>query len=60
MIKDLLLPETDRAVLIQLIVTVVALVLVTVATRKTIKEVRLLIWGMFLMVFAWFALRALH
>ncbi len=60
MIRDLLLPATDRAVLIQVVVTVVALVAVSIATRKIDKEIRLLIWGIFMMIFSWFAIRALH
>lgn len=46
--------------LIQVAVVTIALVVATIASRKIVKEVRLLIWGVFMMIFAWFALRALH
>ena len=59
-VVDLLLPTTDRAVLIQWMVMVPFWLFVLVAVRRQDKDVRTFVLGLAMVNLAWFAARTVH
>lgn len=59
-VLDLLLPKTDRMVLIQTIVMGLFWLVVIFATWRRSRDVRHFIWGLATMNAAWFAFRTVH
>ena len=57
---DLLLPKTDRVVVIQWIVAAVFWTAALVAVRNWHREGRTFVLGLAVITFAWFAARTVH
>lgn len=57
---DLVLPKTDRMVLIQTVVMGVFWLVAVVLTWRQPRDIRHFVWGLATMNAAWFALRTVH
>lgn len=57
---DLLLPDTDREVLIQWAVMTPFWLVVIFAIRRRSKDVRTFVYGLAMLNLAWFAARTVH
>ncbi len=59
-IIDMLLPTSDSVVKIQILIASLFWAVVLFRTRNKQKEAKLFLWGLAVITFAWFALRAMH
>ena len=57
---DLLLPESDRAALVQIVVAAVFWLVVVAWSLRWRREYRLFVIGLAVVTFAWFGARAIH
>jgi hypothetical protein len=57
---DLLLPETDRGALIQIVVAAIFWTSLLAWSVRWRREYRLFVAGLAMLTFAWFGARALH
>lgn len=59
-VLDILLPPTDRIVLIQWLVMIAFWIGVIIATRNKTKDTRTFVIGLAMLNLAWFAARTIH
>ena len=57
---DILLPETDRIVLVQTIVMTCFWAVVIALTWRSERDIRHFAWGLAMLNVAWFAARTVH
>ncbi len=60
LLLDLLLPETDRGAVIQIVVATVFWAVVLVTARRWHREYQIFTIGLAVITFAWFGARAVH
>ena len=60
LLLDLLLPETDRAAIVQWVVMAIVWTLVFAGTRRWRREYRVFLVGLAVINLAWFAVRTAH
>ena len=60
LLLDLLLPETDRGAIIQIIVAAVFWGVALVLARRWRREYQVFTLGLAVITFAWFGARAIH
>ncbi len=60
LLLDLLLPETDRGAVIQIIMAMVFWAVVAVPARRWRREYQIFTLGLVMITFAWFGARMIH
>lgn len=60
LLLDLLLPETDRGAVIQIVVATVVWVVVLAWSLRWRREYRIFAVGLAVLTYAWFGARAIH
>lgn len=60
LLLDLLLPETDRGAVIQIVVAAVFWTVMILWSLRWRSEYRLFVIGLAVLTFAWFGARAIH
>lgn len=60
LLLDLLLPETDRGAVVQIVIAAVFWTAMIVRSLRWRSEYRLFVIGLAVLTFAWFGARAVH